>query len=154
MKQIISLDNTKIQVTALDLDRDGVVVGVEIITPKDNFVQDIIQPSEIPETIRELNRSEIDALTKKSSMDMRGRFMNFLVMGNIVALDTIVAMGVCPESCLALSESYKRDSVSIQGEGRKEIVNLAIGKQEQDARKLGFVDTIKTAFGKKPEGTQ
>ncbi len=137
-REIIVLDGVKMQVEAADLDEDGITGGVESI--KQNFDQGITtiqQPTELGDTLKELNRDDIEALSRMSGIDMRARLAPFEVQ-SVLALDALVSLGVLPTKCLAFTRQKKRLSVSLQGLGRKEIVDIVGGKREQDAKMGGM----------------
>jgi len=69
---IIIMDGVPTKLVAPDLDKDGVVGGVEDITQQVG-PQIISQtnPSELGDTLKELNRDDLDPNTKMSGIDMR-----------------------------------------------------------------------------------
>jgi len=114
-----------------DINGDGQIDEFEQIDRQINSgIADIIQPSEISESMKEINEDTVDAETKMSSIDMKSRLSVFEVP-SIVAIDSLVSLRVLPESTLKITRSKKRNAVSIGGRGRSEQVTIATGIQEQ-----------------------
>jgi hypothetical protein len=124
------------------------------VTKQDNFpflqnsgTTNIIEPSELGETLKELNNDDKEPSTKMSGIDMRSR-LHFSEISGILAIDTLVSFNFIPERCLTFTRQKKRLSVSLSGKGRQEIVDIAAGKREQDVKKgLSFGQRIMGAFG-------
>jgi hypothetical protein len=56
----------------------------------------------------------------------------------------LVAFNFIPDRCLIFTRQKKRLAVSINGQGRKEIVDIAAGRREEAMKKgLSFGDRIK-----------
>lgn len=150
-KTIISIDGIPTQLVNPDLDRDGKVGGIEKITKKftDDGVTNISQNTELEGSLKELNKDLIDPETRMSQIDMRSRLHEIEVCG-VLAVDTLVGFGVLPQKCLILSTQKKRLNVSLEGQGRKEMVELVAGKTDRDV-KLGTMgrmgEGIKNFFG-------
>jgi len=144
----VKLDGIKMQLTAPDLDGDGVVGGTESFTRQvgQQGVSQIIQPSELSEVMKQLNDDNIDPKSGMSNIDMKTRLM-VLERNGIVALDSLVALGVCPPECLAFTRQIKRLNVSLGGRGRTEMVDVVNGQRKHDEAKMGFGEKIKNAFG-------
>ena len=151
-REVIILDGVKMQVEAADLDMDGVTGGIENIQQKfDPGITTIQQPTELGDTLKELNKDDIEATSRMSGIDMRARLAPFEVQ-SVLALDALVSLGILPTKCLAFTRQKKRLSVSLQGLGRKEIVDIVAGKREQDAKMGmgGMGDRFKNFMGMKP----
>lgn len=145
---IIKLNGIPIRLVNPDLDGDGIVGQVENMTQyKDKGVQEIIQTTETGEALEQLNSDEITD-SKMTSIDMRGR-LHHAEVSSILALDALVSLGVCPSALLSFTRRKKRLSVSIDGKGRGEIVNLVTGKQELEKQK--FTDKFAGMFKKKEQ---
>jgi len=146
---IIKLDGVRLEVNPPDLDGDGQSGGVEHITQRmPGNTQNIVQPTELGDSLKHLNDDSLDSSTRMSGIDMRAR-LHPMEVSSVLALDALVAMGVLPSRCLAFSRQKKRLSVSIAGKGREEIVNIVGGKREQDAKAGmgGFMDKAKGFMG-------
>ena len=150
---IITLDGIKMTLEAPDLDKDGESGGTETIIQKvDTGIQPVVQPTELGETLKELNLDTLDTTIRMSGIDMRAR-LHHIEVSSILALDALVSLGVLPTKCLAFTRQKKRLSVSLDGKGREEIVNIVAGKREQDA-KAGFGgigDRMKNFMGMPPK---
>lgn len=96
-------------------------------------IQPIIQPTEIGESLKELNKDELEPETRMSGIDLRAR-LHHIEANSVLAMDALVALRVLPTSCLAFTRQKKRLSVSITGQGREEIVRIVGGKKEDDIR--------------------
>jgi len=109
--------------------------------------QDIKQPTEIGEAIEKLNLDRInqDGMT---SMDMTSR-LHPVEADGILQTDFLVRMGVIPIECMAFTRQKKRLSVSINGEGRKEVVSLVQGKNDRDNNMAGNTGFWEKWFGKR-----
>jgi len=146
---IIRLDGIPIRLEAPDLNKDGKKGGIETIEyqPMSGTTQ-IIQPTELGESLKSLNDDTIETDTRMSGIDMRAR-LHPIEVGSILCLDALVSLRVLPTRCLAFTRQKKRLSVSIKGKGREEMVNIVAGKREQDAKMAGsgMMDKIKTGLG-------
>lgn len=148
---MITLDGVKTKVIPADLDGDGETGGIERIPQKfsDN-VTNITQETELGGSLRELNSDGINPETRMSAIDMRTRLASFEISA-VLAVDSLVALGVLPQKCLPLSTQKKRLNVSEGGKGREEMVTLVAGKREQDAKLAnsggGFMNGVKSMFG-------
>lgn len=151
MNQIIIIDGVKLQVMAADLDGDGVTGGIEKVQQQivDAGIQPIQQPTELGDTLKELNKDEIEPNTRMSGIDLRSRLHTFEI-SSVLALDALVSLGILPTKCLAFTRQKKRLSVSLDGKGRDDVVNIVAGKREQDAKAGfmgGFADKMKGFAG-------
>ena len=146
---ITVLDGVRIQVKPIDLDGDGQTGGIEIINQRlDDGVIGINQSSELGDSLKELNLDIVEQNTRMSGIDMRAR-LHPLEISSILALDTLVSLGICPHKCLSFTRQKKRLSVSEDGKGREEIVEIVGGKKEQDVRSGmgGMIDRFKSNIG-------
>ena len=110
----------------------------------------IQQTTELGDSLKELNKDMIDIDSRTSDIDLRSRLHPFEV-SSILALDALVAFGVCPTKCLAFTRQKKRLSVSLLGKGRREIVDIVAGKRELEKESGGFFNKMFSGFGKKDE---
>jgi hypothetical protein len=145
---IIVLDGVKTRLESADLDKDGVAGEVETIKQQfDKGMQPIIQPTEISESLKELNKDDLEMISRMSGIDLRARLHAFETT-HVLALDALVSLGCLPTKCLAFTRQKKRLSVSLDGRGREEIVQLVAGKRELEARTGmgGFAEKVKGFF--------
>jgi len=137
----ITLDGIKTKLVPTDLDGDGVTGGVERVQQKlSDSVTNITQGTELEGSLKELNADSINVETRMSAIDMRTRLHSFEISA-VLAVDSLVALGVLPQKCLPLSTQKKRLNVSEGGKGREEMVTLVAGKREQDA-KMGAMQSF------------
>ena len=108
----------------------------------------IIQSTELGESLKYLNDDSLEQETRMSGIDMRAR-LHYLEVQNVLALDTIVSLRILPTKCLAFTRQKKRLSVSVGGQGRKEMVEIVSGKKERDKEMSGggFFDGVKSKLG-------
>lgn len=145
MKQTIILEGVKLDIKPKEQD------GKILFKQKNEGIIPINNPTELGETLKELNKDEIDYESRMSGIDMRARLYPSEI-SSILALDALVAFGICPTRSLAFTRQKKRLSVSQMGLGRKEIVDIVGGKRELETRSsTGFWDTIKGKFQRKNE---
>ncbi len=137
MKETLVLDGIKLELTPADLDEDGVTGGIEKIEQKFNSdagITPITQPTELGDTLKELNLDSIEPVSRMSGIDMRSRLHKSEV-SSVLALDALVSLGVLPTKCLAFTRQKKRLAVSLDGKGRDDIVNIVAGKREDEAKR-------------------
>ena len=146
MKKIFSFDGIKVEITPPDLDGDGEVGGIETIQKQSYAEQDIVQTGELSESIKELFKDDIDPNTRMSALDMRTR-IHPIESAPMVVWDTLVSMRILPKSALMLTTKKSRYAVSLNGQGRKEIRDITIGKREQDAMTGSFNEKVKAGLG-------
>lgn len=140
----IVLNGVKIEIIKADLDGDGKTGGVEKV--QQNFNKNIVnvkESTELGDAIKEQNKDTVSE--RLSSMDFGSR-IDKMEMSPMVALDSLIGMGVIPIECGKLNRVKMRKSVSINGEGRKEFVDLVTGKKEQDM-KVGFGQKLSNFVG-------
>jgi hypothetical protein len=103
--------------------------------------QIINESSEIADTLKELND---DTLNEQSfsSIDTKTRLIETEV-NSMVIIDGLIALNFLPKEVSVITRSKKRLNVSLQGEGRKEIVQIANGLKEQQQ---GGINKLKSLF--------
>lgn len=148
--KIINLDGSKMRVEPLDLDGDGITGEVESVTMRhDDGLTNITQSTELGETLRELNKDEIEQHTGMSGIDMKSR-LHYIEVSSILAMDALVALKVLPRRCLSFTRQKKRLAVSLDGKGRGEMVDVVGRKHETDKGKQqggGFQQAVKGFMG-------
>ncbi len=109
-------------------------------------MQDIVSPTELGETLKELNDDTLDPVTRMTSIDTRTR-LTPIETRSVLAMDSLVGLGVAPSMCLAITRQKKRLNISLMGLGRKEMVETVVGKREHDRGSepvtTGFFDKFK-----------
>jgi hypothetical protein len=147
-RTIINIDGIKVRVQAPDLDENGEIGGVE--TVEQSLKVDIIpvkESSELGDSLKELNKDDIETGTRMSGIDLRSR-LHYIEISSVLALDSLVSLGILPTKCLSFSRQKKRLSVSLQGKGRDDIVNLVAGKRELETKQgTSLIEGIKSKFG-------
>lgn len=131
---IINMDGIPTELENPDLDRNGKVGGIEKITKQLNDgTTNISQNTELEGSLKQLNMDDINPDTRMSAIDMRTR-LHPIEISAVLAVDSLVALGVLPQKCLPLSTQKKRLNVSEMGKGRIEMVELVAGKHERDIK--------------------
>jgi len=149
MEELIIIDGVPSRLKAADLNKDGIVGGIEdlqqILGPS---VINQTSPSELGDTLKELNRDDLDPQTKMSGIDMRS-IIHPLDIVNIAAFDSLIWLDFLPSKCLAITRKMLRLSVSQLGKGREHMVDIATGKRSFDAMggQTGMMARIKNFVG-------
>lgn len=116
------------------------------IIEKTEGIVNIVESTEMGEILKNLNDDSSDD-SKMSNIDLRSR-LHFSEISGILAIDTLVSFSFIPERCLTFTRQKKRLAVSLGGQGRKEIVDIASAKREEQLKKTGVMDKI---WPKSPE---
>lgn len=116
----------------------------------DDFaVQTVEQKSEIQGAAEVLFEDKEDASTKLSSVDMRTR-LNDSQIPCIAVADELSKLGVIP-AANSFTRNVKRLNISLNGEGRKELVSIGSGVVQAE-RGGGMIDGLKRLFMPKSPG--
>jgi len=146
----IVIDGIPVKVVRPDLDGDGSIDSeAEILTQSyDRGVTSINQATELGESLKELNQDEIQVDTRMSGIDLRAR-LHPIEIASVLALDSLVGLGVVHSKCLSFTRQKKRLSVSLDGKGREEIVDIVGRKREEDSKKgsMNFGERFKNFLG-------
>ena len=106
----------------------------------------ITQETELGSVMKNLDEDVIDKLTKMSKIDFNTRLTQEQINACLV-FDELKVMGILPEDC-ALTTRVKRLSISRDGLGRKEKVQIVIGDREQK-QGIGFGERLGNLFKRK-----
>lgn len=96
-------------------------------------VERVSEPSDVAETIKELNVDTLDS-NKFSSIDLKTR-LHPIEISSIIAVDSLIALRFLPSNSSIITRSKKRLAVSLGGKGREEIVSISQGMKEQESGK-------------------
>lgn len=114
----------------------------------------VIEPTELGESLKQLNLDDIQPGTRMSGIDMRAN-LHPIELSAILSVDTLVSMRFLPVDSLILTRQKKRLSVSLHGKGRNDIVAVVAGKREQEANGansfMGRVANVFNGGGQKKE---
>jgi hypothetical protein len=136
-KLIVKLDGVRLMVEAPDLDGDGVTGGIEQVTQSmAHDITTVQQPSELGDSLKELNTDAIQEGTRMSGIDLRSN-LHPVEVPSILAIDTLIALRFLPTNCVDFTRQKKRLSVSLLGRGRDDIVKIVSGKREHDEKTQG-----------------
>jgi hypothetical protein len=108
-----------------------------------NEIQHIQEASDVAQTIKELNDDKVEA-DSFSNIDMKTRLVS-IEISSIIALDSLVALDFLPCETSFITRSKKRLSVSLNGLGRGEIVQIAQGMKDQQ-QGHSFLERIGNVF--------
>ena len=95
----------------------------------DNGTSQIVESTELGESLRELNRDDFDNNSRMSGIDMRAN-LNSMEIAPLWAIDVLVSLGMFPKSVSSITRLKKRLSVSIGALGRENIVRIVSGNRE------------------------
>ena len=146
-KTLFNLDGTKIFLKGRDINKDGKIdeiEGVETNIAGNLDQRNIIQPSDIGESLKQLNEDHLYR-DKTSGIDMRSILSPF-ERSPLFCIDSLIRIKMLPKSFSDVSRQYKRLSVSQNGKGREQIVKIITGEREQEVKKSNIFK------GVKPEG--
>ena len=147
---MITIEGQKVKLNhKQDLNNDGIIDDIEQIdyNPNNNETH-IVEPTELGESLKELNDDTLDKHSRMSGIDMRSR-LHYTEISSILGVDTLVMFRLLPVSCLSFTRQKKRLAVSLSGKGREDIVNIVGGKREHEERagSGGFMDKMKGFVG-------
>jgi len=144
----IIMDGVHIRLKKPDLDGDGQIGGIEELNQSGGAtVTSQHAPSELGDTLKELNKDDLDPVTKMSGIDMRS-IIHPLDISNIAAFDSLVWLDFLPVKSLAITRKMLRLAVSQHGKGREHMVDVATGKRDHDVRaNTGAIARIKNFAG-------
>lgn len=118
-----------------------------------NGEQMITEQAELVGVIKEFNYDVINH-ENMSNIDFNTRLLR-VEEPSITSFETCGTAGLIPKRWLALPRKKKRNLVSIGGEGRKEGVQMVVGKREMDTQRSGgfsMGNTLSNMLGKKGGG--
>lgn len=104
------------------------------------------QDSELTGVIKELNDDRLGAEDRLSSIDMKTR-LNGIEIPSIIIHDVLVSFNVLPLSCSTTTRLKKRLAISINGLGRREVIDIV--RPERERRQGGMFSRLFTP--KQPE---
>jgi hypothetical protein len=133
----IQLDERKM------INRSNNGFAVDNLAPSQQIIQ---ESSDISEVIKELNNDKLDS-DSFSSIDTKTR-LTTVDISKIVTIDGLVALRFLPKEVSVITRSKKRLAVSLDGQGRKEIVQVANGIIDEQQNR-GFGDKLKGLFSNK-----
>jgi len=107
-------------------------------------IESVQELTDTAQTIRELNDDSVSD-DKFSAIDMKTR-LHIEEISSIIALDSLVALDFLPKEASFITRSKKRLSVSRDGIGRREIVEISQGMRDKEQGKSAF-DRIGSLFG-------
>lgn len=110
-------------------------------------ISGVTEVSELNQVLTTINEDTIDIRdTSMSGIDLKSRLAQPQIP-YIIAFDTLIAMKVFPKKSLMLTRQLKRLNVSIDGLGRKEMVQVVAGQREHEENKGGMGQKFKNFFG-------
>lgn len=132
-KHIVIIDGTRMELHPVDVDKDNITGGTEKVhRASSNPVMPVTESTELKDALEKFNLDEVKG--RLSSMDFLSRIDKY-ESTPMIALDSLIGMQIIPQDCGILNRVKMRKSVSINGEGRKEFVDIVVGKKDQDMQK-------------------
>ena len=128
------IDGIRMKIEAVDLDRDGNTHEIESV--KSHKEGDTIGFKDVTELGEVLDHQTRDIENKErlSSVDFISNINNFQ-HAPISAVEFIASAGVISRESRIITRIIKRNAVSLGAMGRKQNVEVAVGKRENDIRK-------------------
>jgi len=128
--EVFNIDGIRMRIVNPDLDKDGTTGGIEDVERK--TVEELTRPqtkSDMGEAVAELNKDRIDD-SRLSTIDFLSRIdpSQYHAMCKV---DALIGMKFLPTSVSIVNRSLMRKSVSIDGKGRQEYVQVVSGQQEK-----------------------
>lgn len=146
---VVVLDGVAVQVVPPDLDGDGVVGGVEVVEDRRFSVVPVHAPSELGESLKEINKDVLENDGGMSGIDLRAR-IHLESLPALTGIDTLVRLGAYSQGALGFTRQWKRNTVSIDGKGREEMRDIVAGKKALENKDLSMFEKIKGLWsGKK-----
>src|SRR3990172_6594693 len=130
---VISLDGTRMRLIPLDADNDGRTGGIEGIRQQQSGIMQVKDTSELGEALEHQNKDNLDS-TGFSTSDYNARINSFQ-FSPLVAVDMIATMKVISQRSRDVVRHIMRKSVSVEGKGRQEFVDVVTGKTANDMKK-------------------
>lgn len=130
---IFKIDNMRMRIQNVDLDGDGVTGGVENVPSVSSNVHYMKDTTELGEALEHQNKDTADE-RGFNSVDFSARINNFQY-APLVAVDMVATMKVISSKSRDVVRHIMRKSVSLEGKGREEFVNVVTGKHDNDIRK-------------------
>lgn len=93
-------------------------------------VQQVQENSDLKESLKELNDDSLDTNSNFSNIDMRSRVSSTEIPA-MAKLHSLVALDFLPIEALNITRSKLRLNVSLSGQGRREMIEVAQGKREE-----------------------
>ena len=121
------------------------------VYPGESGRVNVNEVSDIAESLKELNKDEINE-KQLSAIDLRCRIESSELSG-ILTIDTLIGFRVLPAECQNFTLRKKRLSVSLNGKGRDEIVQMVIGDVKKKQQQ-GFGGKLKGLFGISPKNNE
>jgi len=90
----------------------------------------LVQETELGSVVKFMNEDSIEKDSSLSSIDPKTRLKE-VEISSIVCHDVVIALGALPTECAVTTRSKKRLAVSLDGQGRKEIVEMVRGEKER-----------------------
>lgn len=144
------IDGQLVEIRPPDLDGDGVRGGLENISHYDETGAGIARPqypSELKDTLREINEDELDPQTGMSSVDFKAR-IHPLQLSSLNCVDILSRANFLGRIGTDATRQIKRNSVSMNGLGRAEAIDAIGRRRDEEAKKqMGMMDQFKGFFG-------
>lgn len=132
-KTVIVVNGIKTELVSADLDKDGTTGGIEKVHQSfDQGVTPVKESTELGDALSKFSEDVVDK-ERFSSIDFMARIDPF-TMPSLVGFSSLIGLKVVPVESGTIIRNMLRKSVSLQGKGRAEFVDVVTGKKEQDIR--------------------
>lgn len=139
----IKIDGVRVKLVASDIDGDGITGEVESVhTHSDKGVMQFKESTELGEVLDYQTR-DVENQQRMSSIDFISNINSFQ-HAPIVAVEFLCSVGVISRKSRGVTRIFKRNAVSVDAMGRKQNVEVAVGKREQDIRKAGMHNLVES----------
>lgn len=155
VRMVFVIDGLRVQpVYQRDINKDGKIDDIETVTPYSEGTQPILEGSELGEVFKSMDTDAVEADTRLSTIDFNAR-IHHVELPYMVAFDSLIGAKIIPVHWGILTRSKMRKSVSLEGKGRQEKAQIAIGKREHDSEMQGgFMKKMgNQLFGQKEQST-
>lgn len=139
----VCIDGVRMRIIPHDADGDGVRGEVEDIhSHGDKGIVQLKDMSELGEVLEHQVKDVVNE-ERLSSVDFISN-LNSMQVAPICAVEFIASSGVISGKSRGITRIIKRNVISIDAMGRKQNVEIAIGKREQDVRRAGVQNLTPT----------
>lgn len=115
-----------------------------------NDETEVYEPVEWAEVLKVINSDKVDTDTRMTEADFKS-ILDISVFGAYLSYDTLMVLRFLPQVASFLTRQGKRLSVSVNGQGRKDNVNILRGLQEEK-QATTFGEKVSNMFKPKDKG--
>lgn len=139
---VVCIDGVRMKLKPVDADGDGITGEVEDVPSHGSGIMQVQDTTELGQALDHQNKDHIDK-TGFSSSDYNARINSFQ-FSPLVAVDMIATMKVISNRSRDVVRHIMRKSVSVEGKGREEFVDVVVGKMKADQAKASAANLMGT----------